>query len=90
MNGADPVDVEKYKASYRKSMELALKDNGYWLGYLSGQYENNDDVLQVLSADKTLDKVTSASLKEAAGLYLKGENRIRFALLPENASSKNP
>ncbi len=90
MNGADPVDVEKYKASYKKSMELALKDNGYWLGYLSGQYENNDDVLQVLSADKTLDKVTSASLKEAAGLYLKGENRIRFALLPENASSKNP
>jgi zinc protease len=85
-NGPDPADVQKYKASYAKSMELALKDNGFWLGYLSGHYENKEDIMEVLSMDKVLDAVTASSLKEAANRYLKGNNRIRFALLPASAA----
>jgi zinc protease len=80
--GAEAADVEKYKASYSKNVELALQDNGFWLNYLSGQYENNENVLQVLDNNKTLEKVTPAAIKEAGGIFLNNKNFIRFVLLP--------
>jgi len=86
LHGPDTVDIEKYKAGIRKNTELALKDNGFWLGYLAGQYENNEDVLQVTHWQAPLDSISVASLKEAAVRFLDGKNQIRFALLPENAA----
>ncbi|HEY4290755.1 MAG TPA: insulinase family protein [Puia sp.] len=85
--GPDTVDIEKYKAGVRKNTELALKDNGFWLNYLAGQYENNEDVLQVTHWQAPLDSISVASLKEAAGRFLDGKNQIRFVLLPENAAA---
>ena len=86
LKGPDSVDVEKYKAGIIKNTELALKDNGFWLGYLDGQYENGEDLLEVLHTNEVLDSITVGSLKEAAGLFLEGKNQIRFALLPESAA----
>ena len=48
VHGPDSLDIEKYKAEARKNTELALKDNGFSLNYLAGQYENGGDVLEVL------------------------------------------
>jgi hypothetical protein len=84
--GPDTVDVGKYKAGIKKNTELALKDNGFWLGYLDGQYENGEDLLEVLHTDEVLDSITAGSLKEAAGKFLDGKNMIRYALLPESAA----
>jgi zinc protease len=83
-NGAEADDVQKYKASYTKSLELALKDNGTWLAYLAGQQENNEDILQVLESDKNLEKISPATLKQAAAVFLNSQNMISFELLPEN------
>jgi zinc protease len=83
LHGPDTVDIEKYKAGIRKNTELALKDNGFWLHYLAGQYENGEDVLEVLHWQETLDSITVKSLQDAAGRYLDGRNQIRYALLPE-------
>jgi zinc protease len=80
--GAEAADVEKYKAGYLKNVELALQDNNFWLSYLSGQYENQENVLQVLDMKKNLDKLTPAALKDAAGVFLNDKNFIRFVLLP--------
>lgn len=80
--GPEADDVQKYKASYSKNIELALKDNGTWLAYLSGQYENHEDILQILDGQKNLDKITPATMKQAAAMFLSGENMISFELLP--------
>jgi zinc protease len=85
--GAEADDIEKFKAAYEKNVELAFKDNGFWLGYLSGQYENTENVLQVQDVQKNLKKITEPALHEAAKKYLAGENMIRFELLPANTSS---
>jgi zinc protease len=85
-DGPEADDVEKYKAAYQKTTELALKDNGFWLAYISGQYENNEDPLQVLHNKEVLDKVTPAALKKAADIFLSGKNMISFELLPENVN----
>lgn len=86
--GILPEDIQKYKASYTKNVELALKDNTYWLNYLAGQYENGENVLEVLDAEKTLAKVTPENLKKAAAVFLKADNRIQFILLPEQDTAK--
>ncbi len=86
MRGAEPVDAEKYKAAYQKNLELILKDNNFWTTYLAGQYENKEDVLEVLGQEENLDRVTPEALKEAAGRLLDGKNVIRFVLLPETDS----
>ena len=87
LHGPDSVDIEKYKAGIWKNTGLALKDNGFWLSYLAGQYENGEDVLQVTRWQAPLDSISVASLKEAAGRFLDGKNQIRFVLLPEPAAS---
>jgi zinc protease len=84
--GAEAADIEKFKAAYQKNVELALKDNGFWLGYLSGQYENDENVLQALDVDKNLAKVTPEAIQQAAKVFLNSENMIRFELLPENVA----
>lgn len=81
--GIMPDDIQKYKAAYQKNVELAVKDNGYWLNYLAGQYENKENVLEILSIAQTLAKITPESLKQAAAFFLKQDNRIQFILLPE-------
>ena len=78
--GPDADDIQKFKAAYEKNVELALKDNGFWLGYLSGQYENAEDVLQALDTDKNLAKVTPAALRLAARTFLSDKNMISFEL----------
>lgn len=83
--GVLPEDIQKYKAAYLKNVELALKDNGYWLNYLSGQLENSEDLLEVLNVDKMLASVTIENLKKAATVFLDGKNRIQFVLLPETS-----
>jgi len=85
--GAEADDIQKFRTTYEKNVELALKDNGFWLGYLSGQYENDENVLQVQDVQANLAKVNPNALQEAAKKYLAGENMIRFELLPADISS---
>ena len=83
--GVNAVDIQKFKASFSKNLPLALKDNGFWLNYLSGQYENNEDIMEVNRATSILDEINPASLKQAAQTFFKSDNRIQFILLPDVA-----
>jgi zinc protease len=83
MKGAQAVDIEKFLAEERRSTETQLKDNGFWLGYITGQVQNQEDPKQVLGYLESLKKITPDTLKAAANKYLGGENYIRLVLLPE-------
>lgn len=81
--GANPKDIEKFKAESRRQTELQLKDNSFWRTYLDIQYSNHDNPNEVLHEAEQLAKVTVESLKAAANTYLSGQNLIRFVLMPE-------
>ncbi|MGV3561097.1 M16 family metallopeptidase [Larkinella arboricola] len=81
-NGADPKDIEKFKAETRRESEVQLKQNNFWLGYLSNQYFNNDDPTEILREDELLKQVTPESTKQAANQYF-GKNFIKLLLQPE-------
>jgi zinc protease len=82
-NGPSAENVEKFKAAYSKNMELVLKDNSFWLTYLSGQYENKEDPMQVMNIETLLQKIDVASLRDATDVFFSDKNRILFELLPE-------
>ena len=82
-NGAQAVDIEKFIAEESRTTETQLKDNGFWLGYLTNQLQNDEDPKQVLTYLDSLKDLNPDSLKVAANTYLSGNNYIRLVLLPE-------
>jgi zinc protease len=83
--GPLPENVDKWRTEAKNSHEPQLKTNGFWLGYINGQLQNNEDMEQVNHYNTLLDDVTPAGLKEMAGKYLIGDNYIRLVLLPETS-----
>ncbi len=76
-------NVDKWRVEGKTSFEPQLKTNGFWLGYINGQLQNQEDLRQVNNYNTLLDKVTPRALKDMATKYLSGENYIRLVLKPE-------
>ncbi|MXV49535.1 insulinase family protein [Pedobacter sp. HMF7647] len=82
-NGAQQTDINKYIAEETRTTETQLKENDFWLGYLSNQYETNENPEYILSYSDYLKKLSPQNLKEAANTYLSGSNFIQLVLMPE-------
>jgi len=81
--GPPQENVDKWRAEEKTSFAPQLKTNDFWLGYINGQLQNNEDPDEVNHYNALLDKVTTAGLKEMAAKYLSGDNYIRLVLKPE-------
>lgn len=81
--GATADDITKFKAEYRRSLELNMRENNFWLSYLSGKFKNGEDPTSVLNTEERLKQVTEASVKTAAETYLSNANYFKAALVPE-------
>jgi zinc protease len=82
--GATALDIMKFSTEDTRQHELNLKDNRFWLNYLSGRYENDEDPSGILRYPELVRQVTPASVQAAANLYLNENNFIKLVLLPEN------
>jgi zinc protease len=82
-NGPEKVDVEKIIAEEKRSVELQLKENGFWNSYLLDQYSDGEDLNYINRYSKELiDKISIESVKKAANQFC-AENFAKFILLPE-------
>lgn len=81
--GATTEDIQKFKAEERRQLELQLRENGFWLGYLQNAYASDEDPKKVLKYLDTLNQVTVNSTKAAANKYLNENNFKKLILLPE-------
>jgi len=88
-DGPLPENVDKWRTEAKNSLEPQLKKNGFWLGYINGQLQNNEDMDMINHYNAFLDEVTPASLREMAGKCLSGDNYIRLVLLPETSLRRN-
>lgn len=82
-HGAEAVDIEKFLAEERRTTETQLKENSFWLGYLTGQMQNEEDPKQILGYLDSLKELTPEALKTTAQFRLSGDNLIKMILLPE-------
>ncbi|HEY1061284.1 MAG TPA: insulinase family protein [Daejeonella sp.] len=83
VNGALAGDIEKFIAEETRTTETQLKDNGFWLGYLTSQLQNEDEPKQVLSYLESLKELSPEALKATVQYRLNPDNFIRIVLLPE-------
>ncbi len=83
-NGVTAEDLQKFKSEELRQEELSLRENGFWLSYLTNRLKYDDNIEQVLDNNKRINGVTVEATKTAAQKYLNGENYIRLVLLPEN------
>lgn len=82
-NGVTAQDLAKFKSEVQRQQELNLRNNGYWLGYLTTRLKYGDDLNQLLTAKERLNEVTTESSKTNAQKYLKQDNYIRMVLMPQ-------
>jgi zinc protease len=81
--GATAIDITKFSAEEERQYELKVKDNGFWLNWLSLQVENGDDPALILNYPELIRTVSPSSVKASASLYLNEDNFIKLILLPE-------
>jgi zinc protease len=81
--GASSVDLHKVQETFKRSREVDLKDNKFWLSAISQNYQNGEDITELLEFDKEVDALTSDQIKALANQYLDTTNYARFVLMPE-------
>jgi len=81
-DGPLQANIDKWRAEAKAGHETAVKTNGFWLSYLSGQIEDKEDLHEVDGYLEELDRVTVGRLRDAARKYLSGGNYIRLELMP--------
>jgi zinc protease len=82
-SGPPQINVDKFRVENQRTIETALKTNGFWLDYLIGQLQNQESTDQIDNYSKRLNALTPADVKEMANKYLSGKNYIKLVLLPE-------
>lgn len=84
--GPPQGNLDKFKAEDKLSRETQLKTNSFWLGYISGQLQNKEDLdKEIDDYPAEMDKITTLSIKETARKYLDSKNFIKLELLPETS-----
>ncbi len=82
-NGPEATDIQKFVAEQKRAIEVNLRENGFWQGYISKAAQYGEDPDAALNQTKDLDMVTVQSVKDAANKYLTDDNIIKLILLPE-------
>jgi zinc protease len=77
------AEVERVREQQRRELEVARKQNGYWLSTIRNRLENGDDLGTIGNEDPMIAGLTAEKLAAAAKQYLSEANRARFVLLPE-------
>ena len=81
--GVTMEEIEKFKAAYNKEINLALKNNSFWMSYIIAQSQNKEDINEVSYVPQNLKSVTKEHLLQAAQVFFSNTNLISFELLPE-------
>ena len=80
-NGPKATDLAKVKETFIRSLETALKENGWWLSQLMQAARDGDPAAPAL--DPFLAAITVESVRDAAKKYLDKTRYVRVTLLPQ-------
>lgn len=80
--------VEKVRETARREREVALRENGFWAGTLTGYVRVGWELTDILRYDELLARVTRENLAAAARLYADRSRYVRGTLLPEATEGK--
>lgn len=82
-DGPTAAELQKFVVQSRRSLEVAVKTNGWWLGELQSALEDGSPLNEILAWDRRLDALTPEMVKAAAQRFYDPKNLARFLLVPE-------
>jgi zinc protease len=83
-NGIGDDYLEKVRQTFAREREVQLRNNGFWVGWLSTAYAFGDDPTLVLDPSKMIARMTSANVQAAARRFLDPKQYFEPILLPAN------
>jgi len=88
MKPLDPVYIEKVGETQRRTHEVNLKQNGFWLNNLRSYYGNNENPEMILNYPSLVDHLTASAIQEAVRKYFDMNNYVKIVLYPEKKEDK--
>lgn len=82
--GSDEKNLLKIRETAIRERETGLKENQFWLSTISSNYQNGEDLKEILKYNEWVNSLKGEDLKVFAGKYLQTTNSAKFLLLPEN------
>jgi zinc protease len=84
----DPMYIEKVSETQRRTHEVNLKQNSFWISNLSFYYSNNEDPLMILNYPGLVDHLTPSAIQKSANTYFDMKNYVKIVLYPEKKEEK--
>ncbi|MGH7446583.1 MAG: M16 family metallopeptidase, partial [Longimicrobiales bacterium] len=81
-DGPAAAEIDKIREAQRRSRELSLKQNGFWIGSISEAYEYGDDPRDILKRHELTEALTAEAIRDVARRYLRLDNYVHVTLLP--------
>ncbi|WP_312297882.1 insulinase family protein [Chryseobacterium sp.] len=86
-NGPEQKDLDKYKEEEYNEYNTSLKDNGFWLQWISQNQVDGSDKYNILNYPDKLKALTVKDLQDVAKKYL-SKGRSIAVLMPEDGREK--
>src|SRR5258708_2169 len=85
--GVGPEDLSKEKEIERRELEVAERQNGYWMGALRRMHVLGRDPVLLRRRRQEIDAVTPEWLQAAFRRYFPGRRYTQVTLMPESSSA---
>jgi zinc protease len=79
----DTLYIEKVSEIQRRSFEVNLKRNGFWLANLQAYYTNGENPEMILNYPTLVDHLSAGEIREAVKEYINTKNYVKVVLYPE-------
>jgi zinc protease len=82
-NGPTDKQVADVKETFLRDQETNMKQNGYLLAQIASRYQYSEDLTSLFNLPDYYNTLDAATVRDAARLYLKGDNVVKVTLFPE-------
>ena len=80
--GCDDKNLLKIKETAIRERESFLKENSFWLNSISSNYQNGEDILDILKYNDWVNSLRASDFTGFAKKYLQNDNYARLVLMP--------
>ena len=81
-NGPEDKDVNKFKEAEKLDYKEKIKQNNYWMSYLTRSFTYGVSADEILQVEQKIDAVTAKDIQAVAKKYL-SKDKVVAMLMPE-------
>jgi zinc protease len=80
--GVKPDILDRVKQTFLRERETQLRNNGFWVGWLTSAFRHGDDPGMILETEPVVARMTSANVVASAKRFLDKNRLYRAVMMP--------